>query len=109
MEGLWIAQFTGSSLVGAGVVVFNGDNLLGGDGGYYYSGKLERSGDSFTATLTVAPHSPGYQSVFGTSGQTLHLKLSGTLQGGGTTIIATGYPVEMPTAKFQAVLTKRAV
>jgi hypothetical protein len=109
MDGLWIAQFTGSAQHGAGVVVFNGDSVLGGDGGYYYSGKLDRSGDFFTTTLTVAPHSPAYQSVFGTTGHTLHLKLSGQLQPGGTSIIATGHPVEMPAAKFQVALTKRAV
>jgi hypothetical protein len=108
IEGLWTVEFGSSTgMFGGGVVVFQGGKILGGDGGYYYTGEYELHGDTFGATLRIFPFIEGYVSVFRTVGQELTLDLTGVLTPDGRTT-AQGHPRGMPHLKFGAKLTRRA-
>jgi hypothetical protein len=108
LDGLWTAEFGSSAGVsGGGVVVFQDGQVLGGDNAYVYVGSFRFSGSNFKATIRVSPFIEGAESVFRTSGKDLTLELTGELTSDGLAI-AQGYPLEMPSLKFGAKLTKRS-
>ena len=108
MNGLWTVEFGSSvGISGGGVAVFSNGKILGGDGGYYYTGNYEVRDQTFHAKLTVSPFISGMESVFRTIGRTVHLELSGTFSDD-SHAIAQGNPVEMPALRFGAKLTKRS-
>lgn len=77
LNGLWLAQFyAGTGAAGSGVVVINGESLLGGDGGYFYRGRVWMEGDRAVAEFEVAQWKPGTESILGQVGR-FPLRLSG--------------------------------
>jgi T3SS negative regulator,GrlR len=107
MNGLWTAEFGSSSgIFGGGVAVLRDGTILGGDGGYYYSGAYELNEKTFKATLQVIPFIQNYPSVFTTVDETLTLELVGTLVDQ-EHLIAQGHPKGKPDLRFGAKLTKR--
>jgi hypothetical protein len=108
LSGLWTVEFGSSSgSFGGGVAVFRQGKILGGDGGYFYLGSYEVHDMSFTATLTVQPFAERTESVFGTTGKMLTLKLVGTLKDDAHAI-AQGYLTDMPETRLGVKLTKRS-
>lgn len=78
VEGLWVVHFSSNlEMFGNGVLILEPDKrLLGGDIGYYYTGKYERTGSNMTAELDVIRYEPSCISVFGNLGN-FHLNLKG--------------------------------
>ncbi len=107
MDGLWTAEFGSSvGIFGGGVVVFQDGKLLGGDGGYFYTGEYTLEGDTFNAQLKAAPFIENYESIFRTVGSDLSLVLVGTLLDE-KHAVAQGNPSGAPLLKFGVKLTKR--
>ena len=80
IDGLWTIDFISTlHLVGSGVVVLNDKRLLGGDEGYYYSGRYDTENGQFSGTINVTRYNPKSLSVFGDIGQ-YTLKLEGKVQ-----------------------------
>jgi hypothetical protein len=79
---------------------------MGGDSGYYYIGEYQLDDNHVVGLLNVIPFLPNHQSVFGTVGRTLKLKLDGNLSSA-TSATCQGFPEDMPNMKFGARLTKR--
>ena len=70
IDGLWTIEFISTlHLVGSGVAVFNDRRLLGGDEGYYYSGRYDTENGQFSGTVHVTRYNPKSLSVFGDIGQ----------------------------------------
>ncbi|MCP4612303.1 MAG: hypothetical protein GY845_26705 [Planctomycetes bacterium] len=63
-DGLWVIEFKSDYDFGYGVLVFNGNQVLGGDFGYYYSGRINTTGN-MTGEVNVVRHNPNAVSVFG--------------------------------------------
>ena len=79
MEGLWSATFTGRVGTGHGVVVFSGDNVVGGDGVFYWIGTYAVQGETITAKLQASSHSGVAEvTVLGTVARSFSLELSGS-------------------------------
>jgi hypothetical protein len=64
-DGLWTIEFKTDFSFGTGVLVFNGGQVLGGDYGYYYSGKIDTTGNNVTGEVNVVRFNPNAVSVFG--------------------------------------------
>ena len=64
LDGLWVIEFNTGVTFGSGVLVFNGDQVMGGDHGYYYSGQINTTG-KVTGEINVARYNPNIISVFG--------------------------------------------
>lgn len=78
-DGLWTVEFQSPIGYGIGVMVLNNGRLLGGDAGYYYSGKYELTGnDGFEGALEVTRFDEGSISVFGDLEQ-ISLSFSGQI------------------------------
>ena len=78
VEGLWIVYFSSNlEMSGNGVLVLGPDkSLLGGDVGYYYTGRYELTGSNIKGELDVIRYEPSYISVFGNLGN-FHLNFEG--------------------------------
>jgi hypothetical protein len=62
---LWSVHFSSPSLIfGSGIVLMDGDSIMGGDGTFYYRGKCTKNGSAFFAMVDIIQHSPG-MSIFG--------------------------------------------
>jgi hypothetical protein len=108
MNGLWTAEFGSSTgIFGGGVAFFSDGKIWGGDATYYYVGEYATSGDTFKATLRIAPFIEGAESVFKTVGRDLTIDLEGSLTNANQAI-AQGSPREFPGVNFGAKLTKRS-
>ena len=65
-NGLWTVEFTSTiNRVGKGIVVLSDRRLLGGDSGYYYSGRYDIDTAKFSGELIVVRYDPIGVSVFG--------------------------------------------
>ena len=66
-EGLWTVHFNSNlQLFGSGVLILGHDkSLLGGDDGYYYTGRYEITDSKIKGELDVVRYEPGHISVFG--------------------------------------------
>lgn len=70
-NGLWTVEFISTfNRVGQGVLVLSDGRLLGGDAGYYYSGRYKITGTILTGTriegtVDVIRYDPTHLSVFG--------------------------------------------
>jgi hypothetical protein len=108
MDGLWTAEFGGSTgIFGGGVIIFRDGKIMGGDATYYYIGEYTLKGNTLQATLTIYPFIEGAESVFKTVGQNLTLDLVGLLIDD-RRATAQGHPRGMPDLTFGAKLTKRS-
>jgi len=63
-DGLWVIEFETDHGFGSGVLVFNGNQVLGGDFGYYYFGRINTTG-KITGEVNVVRFNPNVSSVFG--------------------------------------------
>ncbi len=63
-DGLWVIEFKTDYDFGYGVLVFNGSQVLGGDFGYYYSGRINTTGN-MSGEVNVIRFNPNAASVFG--------------------------------------------
>ena len=77
-KGLWKVAFNSDIFSGYGVIVFNGERILGGDSSYCYMGnyKVDNSG-RIKADMKIQDHSNVLDSIFGKMSQ-FNLKLEGT-------------------------------
>ena len=79
-EGLWTVHFKSNlQMFGSGVLILGHDkSLLGGDAGYYYTGRYEitDSNSKIKGELDVIRYEPGHISVFGNLGS-FHLSFDG--------------------------------
>jgi len=78
LEGLWTVHFNSNlQLFGSGVLILGHDkSLLGGDAGYYYTGRYEITGSEIKGELDVIRYEPSHISVFGNLGN-FHLNFNG--------------------------------
>jgi hypothetical protein len=107
MDGLWTAEFGSSAgMFGGGAAVFQNGKIRGGDGSYFYLGDYTLRGNTFKATIKVAPFLTNAESVFKTVGRDLTLDLDGSLVAEDRAI-AQGHTREMPEVKFGVKLTRR--
>ena len=105
VEGLWTVEFRSSlGLMGFGTVIFEGGRVVGGDGGYYYKGTYEISGESISGKLFVKKFNEGYNSVFGPV-EAFNLQASGTASDSVMILLASA--AELPNLKMSIVCTKR--
>ena len=81
MDGLWIVEFESTlGLFGRGVMVLNGERILGGDVGYYYSGQCTFQGNKINAQVDVIRFDANSVSIFGDI-ESFTLVLDGTITG----------------------------
>ena len=105
IDGLWTIEFISTlHLVGSGVVVLNDKRLLGGDEGFYYSGRYDTQNDQISCTIDVTRYNPKSLSVFGDIGQ-FTLKLNGKVQN--YQIEGTAWIDSKPDRKIRIVGTKK--
>lgn len=103
INGLWTVSFASNTSMGAGVVVVNGGDILGGDSGFTYVGSLVNQNGVLTVRINVDQFIPGATSVF--SGLT-HFTLVLTGKDNPSQIQFTGNVEGMPNTTFMAVATK---
>lgn len=63
-DGLWVVEFQANNDFGWGVVVFNGNQIMGGDWGYYYFGQINTTG-KLTGEINAVRFNQNVSSVFG--------------------------------------------
>ncbi len=63
-DGLWAIEFKTGNAFGCGVLVFNGSQVMGGDMGYYYFGRINTT-EKITGEINVVRFDPNANSVFG--------------------------------------------
>ncbi len=108
MNGLWTAEFGScAGVFSGGVLVFQNGTILGGDGGYFYTGEYSLTESDFKATILLSPFIDDFQSIFKTANQKLTLSLAGSLQPDGQ-VIAKGHPEEMNNLTFGVKFIKKA-
>jgi hypothetical protein len=108
VEGLWTVEFGSSvGIFGGGVAVFQNGKVMGGDGGYFYLGSYQETGNTVRATVNVAPFISGYESVFKTVGRPFSLDLVATLTDENHAI-GQGQVLAMPQLKLGLKLTRRS-
>lgn len=104
-DGLWTVEFSSTiNRYGTGILIVNGNRLLGGDDGYYYSGTCKVTGNNIQATINVTRYNKDSISVFGNID---HYQL--TLRGvtDEYRFIITGSIVDKPQIQIEVVGTKR--
>lgn len=62
-DGLWVIEFKTDNDFGCGVLVFNGSQVMGGDFGYYYFGRINIT--NMSGEVNVVRFNPNVSSVFG--------------------------------------------
>ena len=80
-DGLWIIEFWSPlGLFGRGVMVVDGERVLGGDLGYYYSGQCKFENGRVSGEIDIIRFDPSAVSVFGDI-ESFTLSLQGKMQG----------------------------
>ena len=64
-DGLYIARFRTPLDESSGVIVIQGQAVMGGDGGMYYAGTIDEAEQKITVKMTVRRHNETAISVFG--------------------------------------------
>ena len=102
-DGLYRLRFQGPRGWGAGILFVTGENVRGGDGGFYYFGSVARDGDKVEIRVETRRHSQstGLETIFGLD--EVHVTLTGSLAG--ERILCDGSVAEMPGAQFLAELS----
>jgi len=77
-DGLWVIEFKSDYDSGYGVLVFNGSQVMGGDIGYYYFGRIDTTG-KMTGEVNVVRFNPNVNSVFGDADKFTLLLKDGTI------------------------------
>ncbi|MGH8057627.1 MAG: hypothetical protein ACREOH_10405 [Candidatus Entotheonellia bacterium] len=107
MEGLWTAEFgTASGMLNGGVVVLESGRILGGDSGYYYTGKYSISGDTLSGDLRATHYYGPGVTAFGDSASMFTIELTGKINSAGDHI--DGLMVRSGVGQVRFRLSKRA-
>ena len=64
-DGLWVIEFNTDRGFGSGVIFINGSQVLGGDSGYYYLGKIDITENTMTGEFNVVRFNKNSVSLFG--------------------------------------------
>lgn len=104
-DGLYIANFRTPLDEASGIIVIQGDRVMGGDGGMYYTGTVTGE-ERVEVTMTVRKHSEAAQSVFGDFDA---FKLTLTGQRNGEAYEFSGRADAAPSMKFTAQLVPAKV
>ncbi len=103
-KSLWAINFISNSRsFGSGVVIIDGNQITGGDGGYYYIGNCIFTGNTITASAVITKHNSQVISIFGDL-PSINLSLSGTVNG--NEIQLSGHITEIPQMTMQATMRK---
>ncbi len=104
-DGLWVVEFGSSiGLFGRGVMVLNGQRILGGDVGYYYSGNCKVDEDRIKGEINVIRFDPNSISVFGDI-ENFTLSFDGTING--SDLIASATSDDFPNLEMGIKASKR--
>lgn len=107
LQGLWTIDF---EIAGrgrfSGVVVLQGNKVLGGDSQYFYDGTYKETGDDVEAEALCTHYAGAVSTAFGTSEQTYSLKLEG--KHSGNAITGKIWRPESPNLKLDVRLLKQA-
>lgn len=107
VQGLWTVDFqiTGGGRF-SGVVVLQGNKVLGGDSQYYYTGAYKESGDDIQAEINCAHYAGAVSTAFGTNESSYSLRMEGKRSGD----VVTGeiWRPERPNQKLSVRLMRRA-
>lgn len=96
--GLYSVEFSsGTGSFGAGIIVFTGDKVYGGDAGYYYTGSVEAGEGTTMARIRVGHHHGERNSIFGSLNE-FNLDLTGSLTQDAVNF--SGHVVEHPAMKI---------
>jgi hypothetical protein len=79
MEGFWTVQFVGVQGWGAGVVVYIGGHVFGGDSAVMFTGTYDLQGNAVAIRMHVKQIAPELMNVMGR--KEFDLDMSGTLDG----------------------------
>jgi hypothetical protein len=105
-KSLWAVNFISSGHnFGSGVITLDGDQVYGGDHGYYYLGKCLISGSSVNATVTVTKHDQSAVSILGNI-QSFKLVLTGNGNVDVGSISLSGHMENNPHMKLTATMRK---
>ena len=77
-DGLWVIEFKSAHDYGCGVLVFNGSQVMGGDIGYYYFGRIDTT-ENLSGEVNVVRFNPNINSVFGDADKFTLLLTDGTI------------------------------
>ncbi|SDD39189.1 GrlR family regulatory protein [Sporomusa acidovorans] len=103
-KSLWSIKFESDMKdFGSRVVMLDGDQVVGGDMGYYYLGKCTISGSSASAVITITKHNRAITSVFGDI-NSFKLTLTGNVNG--DQISLSGNVEGFPQMKLTATMKK---
>ncbi|MDX2236877.1 MAG: GrlR family regulatory protein [Hyphomonadaceae bacterium] len=106
-DGLYRARFATPIGEGSGVVhFFGGGQIVGGDSGFSYVGRMKQVGPDISASIRVDQHDPGFASVFGPV-TSFTINLTGREDRGTATL--TGVSPHAPGVAFSVFLTPLAV
>ena len=105
-DGLYIARFRTPLDEASGVIVIQGTNVLGGDGGLYYTGAFTERDKRLEVKITARQYNEAAQSVFGLF-ETLNLTLTGKAKGNGYEF--EGRADAAPSMRFTATLEPAAL
>ncbi|OBQ04599.1 GrlR family regulatory protein [Anabaena sp. AL09] len=99
IDGIYHVTFSSNSNdFGAGIVVFKGNSVNGGDHGYFYTGTKSGQDGEFNSTLTIKQWNSSVQSVFGPAKE-LVLEVNGT-SSVDNSFVAHGHITDQPQAKI---------
>lgn len=105
INGLWTVEFISTiKRYGRGVIIINDERILGGDDGYYYSGRGKVTGNKIEATINVIKYDQNSVSVFGDIDH-FQLKIEGKIDE--YRLKAIGTIINNPHADIEVVGTKR--
>ncbi len=68
IDGFWTVHFSGTEILGSGVVIFSKGKLFGGETGFYYIGTYTSEGNVLKARVMIRNFDPSTPSGFGIPG-----------------------------------------
>jgi hypothetical protein len=99
IDGIYHVTFSSNSNdFGAGIAVFKGSSINGGDHGYLYTGTKSVKDGQFSSSLTIKQWNPSVQSVFGPTKEFV-LELNGS-SSADNSFLAHGHVAGQPQAKI---------
>lgn len=107
IEAIWTIEFTsGDKSYGAGVLIFAGGRVFGGDANFYYIGRYAVNGGRVCMRTTVHPYNDNRSadSIFGAR-DTFDVELAG--QAAETQMVLAGAIVGEPKMTLTAVAKRR--
>ena len=107
VQGLWTVDFQiARGLRFSGVIVLQGNKVLGGDSQYYYTGTYREKGDNVEAEVQCTHYAGDVSTAFGTREKSYSLKLEGKHSANAVT--GKIWRPENPNQKLDVRLVKQA-